>query len=66
MKAATRAAIWDQSPDFLKLAEAYGAAGLSHSKTSVKWMTGFERRWPLIKPVFIDVPVGPIRELFIP
>ena len=46
----------DQSPDFVKLAEAYGAAGLRVQKVS-EVDDGIREAMAIDKPVFIDVPV---------
>lgn len=46
----------DQSPDFVKLAEAYGAAGLRVQKIS-EVDDGIREAMAIDKPVFIDVPV---------
>ncbi len=46
----------DQSPDFVKLAEAYGAAGLRIQKVS-EVDDGIREAMAIDKPVFIDVPV---------
>ncbi|MCY3727994.1 MAG: biosynthetic-type acetolactate synthase large subunit [Nitrospira sp.] len=46
----------DQSPDFVKLAEAYGAAGLRIQKVN-EVDDGIREAMAIDKPVFIDVPV---------
>ena len=46
----------DQTPDFVKLAEAYGAAGL-RIKTPNEVDHGIREAIAIDKPVFIDVPV---------
>lgn len=46
----------DQSPDFVKLAEAYGAAGLRIQKVS-EVDDGIREAMAIDKPVFVDVPV---------
>ena len=46
----------DQSPDFVKLAEAYGAAGLRIQKVG-EVDDGIREAMAIDKPVFIDVPV---------
>ena len=46
----------DQSPDFVKLAEAYGAAGLRIQKVG-EVDDGIREAVAIDKPVFIDVPV---------
>ena len=46
----------DQSPDFLKLAEAYGAAGLRIQNVG-EVDDGIREAMAIDKPVFIDVPV---------
>jgi len=46
----------DQTPDFVKLAEAYGAAGLRIS-TPNEVDDGIREALAIDKPVFIDVPV---------
>lgn len=46
----------DQTPDFVKLAEAYGAAGLRIQKVS-EVDDGIKEAISIDKPVFIDVPV---------
>lgn len=46
----------DQTPDFVKLAEAYGAAGL-RIKTPNEVDDGIREAIAIDKPVFIDVPV---------
>ncbi len=46
----------DETPDFVKLAEAYGAAGLRIEKVS-EVDDGIREALSIDKPVFIDVPV---------
>ncbi len=46
----------DQSPDFVKLAEAYGAAGLRVQKAN-EVDDGIREAMAIDKPVFVDVPV---------
>ena len=56
-------AIWSTTPDFVKLAEAYGAVGLRANKVA-DLMRVLKEAIAVDKPVIVDVPTYPYENCY--
>ena len=54
----------DTTPDFVKLAEAYGAVGLQGEQSQLSSMPSSRKRSRSNKPVIVDVPTYPYENCY--